>query len=62
MLVKSTTGFNFTNILSVAFLYESFENSFFVISFLVCTLQKNISAKAALKMLMKLTPGTSQRL
>jgi len=44
---------NFTNILQAAFLYESFLPSFFMFW------QNDLGAKAAHKMLMKLTPGTT---
>jgi hypothetical protein len=33
MLMKSTPGVNFTNILLAAFLYESFSQSFLVLAF-----------------------------
>jgi hypothetical protein len=49
-------GVNFTNILRAAFSYESFARSFFVLRFKVCTFwRKNIGAKAASNMLVKLT-------
>jgi hypothetical protein len=48
---------NFTNIIRAAFSYESFARSFFVLRFKVCTfLRKNIGAKAACNMLVKLAP------
>jgi hypothetical protein len=53
--VKHLFGWiNFTNILRAAFLYASFTLSFFEH---VHFLRKNIGAKAALKMSVKLTPG-----
>ena len=54
-LVKSITGVNFINILLVYFLNKSALRSFSLIS--VWLWQKNIGAKAARKMLMKLTLG-----
>ncbi len=55
---NSLPGVNFTNILRAAFSYESFSPSFFVLRFKVCTFwRKNIGAKAASNMLVKLTPG-----
>jgi len=51
-------GVNFTNILRAAFLYESFLCSFYVLTIWACIfLQKVFGAKAAHKMLVKLTPG-----
>jgi hypothetical protein len=49
---------NFINIfMRAAFLYKELARSFFVLIFWVCTFlaRKNIAAKAALKMLVKLT-------
>jgi hypothetical protein len=51
------SGVNFTNILRAAFLYESFLRSFYVLTIWVCIFwQKDFGAKAAHKMLVKLTP------
>jgi hypothetical protein len=55
---KMPPGVNFTNILRAAFLYESFLCSFYVLTIWACIfLQKVFGAKAAHKMLVKLTPG-----
>jgi len=52
MLVKLTTGVNFTNILWGAFLYLSIFQSFSVLTVLVCIFsQKLIGAKSARNML-----------
>ena len=52
------TGVNFTNILRAAFLCESLVSSFSVLTFrFVIFGRKEIGAKAARKMLVKLTPG-----
>ncbi len=50
-------GVNFINILCVPFLYKSILHSFSLIAVWLCIFfwRKNISAKAACKMLMKLT-------
>ncbi len=51
---------NFTNIIRAAFSYESFARSFFVLRFVlrfVLFWRKNIGAKAACNMLVKLTLG-----
>ncbi len=56
-LVGLTPGINFTNILFVAFSYESFSRSFFVLTFYVCTFS---GTKAYLKMLVKLTHDTTK--
>jgi hypothetical protein len=51
-------GVNFTNILRAAFSYESFLHHFYVLTIWVCNFwQKDFGAKAAHKMLVKLTPG-----
>ena len=56
-LLPSSNGVNFTNILWPAFSYKSVLSSFFVLTVWLCILlAKNIGAKAAHKMLMKLTP------
>jgi hypothetical protein len=52
------TGVNFTNILRAAFSYQSFLRSFFMLTNWICNfLAKGFWRKAALKMLVKLTPG-----
>ncbi len=62
MLVKLTIGVNFINSLCVPFLYESVLLSFSLVTVWLCNfLRKNISAKAACKMLMKLTIGGERR-
>jgi hypothetical protein len=53
-----TSSVNFTNILQAAFSYKSFLCSFYVLTswvFIFC--RKDFGAKAAHKMLVKLTPG-----
>jgi hypothetical protein len=51
-------GVNFTNILSAPFSYKSFLRSFYVLTYWACNFwQKNFGAKAAHKILVKLTPG-----
>ncbi len=51
-------GVNFTNILWAAFSYKSFLRSFYVLTIWVCNFwRKEFGAKAAHKMLVKLTPG-----
>ena len=51
-------GDNFTNILRAAFLYKCLLSSFSVLTFQVCKLLAHeIGAKAARKILVKLTPG-----
>ncbi len=53
-------GVNLTNILRAAFSYECFLRSFYVIKIWdVIFWQKRFGAKAAHKMLVKLTPGGS---
>ena len=53
---KYTPSVNFTNILQAAFLYKHLLSSFFVLTAKVCIfLAKEIGAKAACKMLVKLT-------
>jgi len=55
------SGVNFTNILRAAFSFESFCAAFFYLLFgFVNFWRKNISAKAARKMLVKLTTGRSR--
>jgi hypothetical protein len=53
MFVKLTTGVNFTNILTAAFLNESVQRIFYFWDFLV----KEIFETAACKMLVNLTSG-----
>ncbi len=54
---NSIFAINFTNILSSAFSYKSFTHSSHVLTIQVCTFwRKNIGAKAAYIMLVKLTP------
>ncbi len=49
---------NFTNILQAAFSYQSSLRTFYVLTIWVCIFwQKDFGAKAAHKMLVKLTPG-----
>jgi len=49
---------NFTNILQAAFPYQSSLHTFYVLTIWVCNFwQKDFGAKAAHKMLVKLTPG-----
>jgi hypothetical protein len=56
-LEKALLGVNFTNILRAAFLYQSSLHSFHVLTICVCKFwQKDFGAKAAHKMLVKLTP------
>jgi hypothetical protein len=51
---------NVTNILRAAFSYEIFLRSFYVFTIWVCNFwQKDFGAKAAHKMLVKLTPGVN---
>ena len=51
---------NFTNILQAAFSNQSSLRTFYVLTIWVCNfLAKDIGAKAAHKMLVKLTPGGS---
>ena len=58
MLMKLTPAANFTNILQSAFLYKSVLISFSVLTFrFVIFWHKESGTKAALKLLMKLTPG-----
>jgi hypothetical protein len=53
-------GVNFTNILRAAFSYKSFLHSFMCLQFgFVIFWQKYLGAKAAHKMLVKLTPGVN---
>jgi hypothetical protein len=57
-----TPGVKFINILRAGFLYESFLRSFYVLTIclqfgFVIFWQKDFGAKAANKMLVKLTPG-----
>jgi hypothetical protein len=48
---------NFTNILQAAFSYQSSLRTFYVLKIWVCNFwQKDFGAKAAHKMLVKLTP------
>ncbi len=55
-------GVNVTNILQAAFSYESFLCSFDVLTVWVCNfLAKDFGAKAAHKILVKLTPGNIKR-
>ncbi len=57
MLVKLRPGVNFTNVIHAAFMYESCECSFFVLTFLfVLYWCKTFSAKAGRRLLVKLTP------
>jgi hypothetical protein len=52
---------NFTNILRAAFLYKSFLRGFICLQFgFVIFWRKDFGAKAAHKMLVKLTPGGSR--
>jgi hypothetical protein len=49
---------NFTNILQAAFSYQISLRTFYVLTIWVCIFwQKDFGAKAAHKMLVKLTPG-----
>jgi hypothetical protein len=49
---------NFTNILHAAFSYQSSLRTFYVLTIWVCIFwRKDFGAKAAHKMLVKLTPG-----
>jgi len=58
MLMKLTAGVNFINILCVCFAYKSALHSFSLLKIWLCNFwQKNIGAKGACKMLMKLTTG-----
>ncbi len=58
--MRTTPGVNITNILRAAFSYESFLRSFYVLKIWVCNFWRNdFGAKAAHKMLVKLTPGNS---
>jgi hypothetical protein len=55
-----TPGVNFTNILRAAFKYESFLRCLYVLTIWVYNFwQKDFGAKAAHKMLGKLTPGAN---
>jgi hypothetical protein len=49
---------NFTNILQAAFSYQSSLHTFYVLTIWVCNVfgERNFGAKAAHKMLVKLTP------
>ena len=61
MLVKLPPGVNFTNILRAAFSYESLLSSFSVDTLRFDFFwRKEIGAKAARKMLVKLTPALKQ--
>jgi len=58
MLIKLTTGVNFINILQAVFSYETVLFRFSVHPVCICIfLQKEIGAKVACKMLVKLTIG-----
>ncbi len=60
--MKLTLGVNFTNILQAAFFYKSILCSFSLLAVWLCNFwQKNISAKAGCKMLMKLAKGSTIR-
>ncbi len=57
------SGVNFTNILRVAFLYESFVRSFFVLRFKVCTfLAEKYLRKSARNEWVKLTQDVDKLL
>jgi hypothetical protein len=56
----ATSGVNFTNILSAAFLYESFLCSFYILTIWFHNfLAQGFGTKAAHKMLVKLTPSAA---
>jgi len=58
MLVKSTPGVNFIKILHTPFITGVFFKTFLWLQFgFVIFCRKNIGAKAACKMFVKLTPG-----
>jgi len=58
MLLKSSLGVNFINILLTNFLDESALRSFSLLAIWLCNFwHKNIGAKGLHKMLIKLTPG-----
>ncbi len=56
----ATSGVNFINILRAAFLYEHFLRSFYMLTIWFCNfLAQGFGAKAAHKMLVKLTPSAA---